>query len=243
MITLGTPFHGSQFANSTVRWLGNKLIKLPEMTLDDARQLRKDNPELLHEPGNPLDVRTSIDALAPDSPILPVIAEAQRADWVRYHNIIGRMPNKSFIGRVVGDSDGIVSCESAHQEKARSEIEVNADHVELTRHPLSVLEVHRILLEHLVDVDAPPPGRLERLPFTASATNSPGSAWRAPPPGTVVAPQVVPPLMAPQVPPPGDVFNDQPPQDMLPGFVSPPARGLPNATAMPPNVPSGPPLP
>ncbi len=112
VVTIGTPFHGSQMANSAVRWLGNKLIKLPEMTFDDARQLHKDNPDLLREPGNLIDIRTSIDALAPDSPILPVMAEARRAPWVRYHNIVGRVPDKSFIGRVVGGSDGLVSCES-----------------------------------------------------------------------------------------------------------------------------------
>ncbi len=218
VITIGTPFHGSQMANSTTRWLGNKLIKLPEMTLDDARQLHKDNPDMFHEPCNLIDIRTSIDALAPDSPILPVMAEAQRAAWVRYHNIIGRVPDRSLIGRVVGGSDGLVSCESAHQEKAVSEIVVNADHLELTRHPLSVLEVHRVLLDHLVEVDAPPPGRLERLPFTASARDRAGAERRSPPPVATI-----PPAMPPQTAPP---------------VVGPTANGAPNPAAnQPPAAP------
>ena len=64
---------------------------------------------------------------------------------------MGRIPDKGLIGRVVGGSDGIVSFESAHLDNVTSEIVVNADHLALTRHPLSVLEVHRILLEHLAE--------------------------------------------------------------------------------------------
>ena len=173
VITIATPFRGSKVANSTTRWLGSKLIKLPQMIVNDRRQLHKENPDLFRKPANLLDVETSIDSLAPDSPILPVLLDAQRAPWVKYHNIVGRIPEKGFIGRVVGDSDGVVSCTSAHLVKVDSEIEVNADHLTINRHPLTVLEVHRILLEHLAEIDAPPRGRSERLPLTASSTNGP----------------------------------------------------------------------
>ena len=125
------------------------------------QQLHKDNPDLFRKPSNLIDVDTSIDSLAPDSPILPVMLNAQRAPWVKYHNIVGRIPDKGLIGRVVGGSDGIVTFSSAHLDDVASEIVVNADHLEMTRHSLSVLEVHRILLEHLAEVDAPP-GRTER---------------------------------------------------------------------------------
>lgn len=54
----------------------------------------------------------------------------------------------------------------AHLQQAESEVEVNAAHSELHCHPLTVLEVRRILIEHLVDVDMPPPSRLMRLPQT-----------------------------------------------------------------------------
>ena len=174
MITIGTPFRGSKFANSTTRWLGSKLITLPQMLVNDRQQLHKDNPELFRKP-NLIDVNTSIDSLAPDSPILPVMLDAQRAPWVKYHNIVGQIPDKGFIGRVVGGSDGVVSFDSATWTTSTSEIVVNADHLALNRHPLSVLEVHRILLEHLAEIDAPPPSRLERLPLTASTNNRTGS--------------------------------------------------------------------
>jgi hypothetical protein len=193
VITIATPFRGSNLANTTTRWISNKLIKLPEMLINDRQQLHKDNPGLLR-PSNLVDVATSIDALSPDSPILPVMLESPRVDWVRYHNIVGRIPDKGLIGRVVGGSDGVVSFESAHLQNVTSEITVNADHLELTRHPLSVLEVHRILLDHLISIDAPPRPKLEYIPWTASRDNAPpvGGATAAAPavgfPAAVAAP-------------------------------------------------------
>ncbi len=176
VITIGTPFRGSEFANSTTRWIGSKLIKLPKMLVDDRQQLHKENPQLFRK-ANLIDVDTSIDSLAPDSPILPVMLNARRPPWVKYHNIVGLIPDKGFLGYVAAkDSDGVVKFTSAHMENVTSEIVVNADHTAVNRHPLSVLEVHRILLEHLRDMqemNVRPPSRLERLPMTASTTNVP----------------------------------------------------------------------
>ena len=173
VITIGTPFRGSKVANSTTRWIGSKLINLPQMLINDRQELHKENKDLLRTP-NLIDVLTSIDSLAPDSPILPVMLDSKPASWVKHHNIVGKIPEKGFIGHVVGGTDGIVAYTSAHLDNVQSEIIVNADHTTINRHPLSVLEVHRVLLEHLAEIDAPPPSPLERLPWTASATNNPG---------------------------------------------------------------------
>jgi hypothetical protein len=106
---------------------------------------------------------------------------------VKYHNIVGRIPDKGLLGRVVGGSDGVVSCESAHVTNVSSEIEVNADHLTINRHPLSVLEVHRILLEHLAEVDAPP-GRIQRLPHVVPVSGTSSDTGPAPPAGNSVLP-------------------------------------------------------
>jgi len=172
VITIGTPFRGSEFANSTTRWLGSKFIKLPKMFVDHRKQLHKDNPDLFNKSPNLIDVDTSIDALAPDSPILPVMMHAQRAPWVKYHNIVGEIPDKGFWGHVAGGSDGVVSVSSAHLDNVTSEITVDADHTTINRHPLTVLEVRRILLEHAAEMNQPVPSPLERPPLTASATNA-----------------------------------------------------------------------
>ena len=190
VITIGTPFHGSTMANSTTRWLGSKLIKLPQMIISHRQQLHKDNPDLFREPANLIDVDTSIDSLAPDSPILPVMLAAKRPPWVHYHNIVGRVPDPGLFERMTGgsDGDGVVSTSSAHFEGAQSEVVVNSEHSEIHRHPLSVLEVYRILLAHLVEVDARPPSPLERLPYTASTAGA--STQYAPPYGTSPPPAV-----------------------------------------------------
>jgi len=78
------------------------------------------------------------------------------APWVRYHNIIGRVPQKGLVGYLAGDGDGVVSVESARVENAASEIFVPADHTTVQTHPLAVLEVRRILLEHLAELEGRP---------------------------------------------------------------------------------------
>jgi hypothetical protein len=51
--------------------------------------------------------------------------------------------------RVTGDGDGVVSISSAQADDVVSEIIVDADHHSIHRHPRTILEVRRILLEHL----------------------------------------------------------------------------------------------
>ncbi|MFO0896659.1 MAG: alpha/beta fold hydrolase [Pirellulales bacterium] len=147
VITIATPNRGSDFSNSATRWLGQRLITLPKMFDVAEQQLLHDNPDYFLKP-NLFDVPTSIDSLAPDSPILETMLAADRASWVTYHNIVGVVPNEGIFGRVAKGTDGVVSDGSAHLDFAASEITVAADHVNVHRHPLSVLEVRRILLEH-----------------------------------------------------------------------------------------------
>jgi pimeloyl-ACP methyl ester carboxylesterase len=175
VITIGTPFRGSEFANSTTRWLSSKLIKLPQMLVNGRTKLRTDNPGMFKEPSL-LDVDTSIDSLAPDSPFLKAMLAARRAPWVRHHTIVGVVPEKGLLGRVTGEGDGVVSRASAHLDDVDSELVVSADHTTIHSHPLSVLEVHRILLAHLAELDRPQ-GNWQRMPMTASAAGAPGSTW------------------------------------------------------------------
>jgi hypothetical protein len=51
-----------------------------------------------------------------------------------------------------------VPYESAHLADVASEIDVPADHSDVHRHPLSVLEVRRILLEQLTELRRDPVG-------------------------------------------------------------------------------------
>ncbi|HVX14342.1 MAG TPA: alpha/beta fold hydrolase [Pirellulales bacterium] len=163
LITIATPHRGSKFANTTTRWLANELINLPPIPLLHRDELLKANPGVFNE-HNILQVKTSIDSLAPDCPILPVLLRAEQPPWLKCHNIVGVLPDTGLIGSVAGGTDGVVSYESAHLDKVASELKVAADHLAVNRHPLSILEVRRILLEHLRDLRSFPygPGTSER---------------------------------------------------------------------------------
>ena len=72
--------------------------------------------------------------------------------WVRYDNIVGVLPEDDMIGRVAAKGDGVVTYESAHLEDGSSEVIVPEDHVNIHRHPRTILEVQRILLAHLAEL-------------------------------------------------------------------------------------------
>jgi hypothetical protein len=99
-----------------------------------------------------LKIKTSVDSLAPDSPFFPVMLAGYRAPWVRYHNIVGVLPKEGWTGYFANGGDGVVAYTSAKMDDVVSEIAVPAPHSEIHAHPRAILEVRRILLEHLHDV-------------------------------------------------------------------------------------------
>jgi pimeloyl-ACP methyl ester carboxylesterase len=148
IVTIATPHRGSYFANDVTRYFGEKLITLPEAMTARFAMLRTQNPGFFHNTFM-LDTATSLDSLAPEDPILPVLLAAQRPPWIKYHNVVGRLPHDDFQSRVFGDGDGVVPYTSAHLANADSEIDVPADHDEVHRHPQTILQVREILRDHL----------------------------------------------------------------------------------------------
>ena len=128
--------------------VGRKLINLPSAIADSTKALLRDNPECFR-PDSLLTVQTSVDGLSPDSPILAVLRQSPHPPWVKYHNIIGILEKRSVVGPPASGSDGVISLASARLENASSEVVVSSDHINVHRHPRAVLEVRRILLEHL----------------------------------------------------------------------------------------------
>jgi pimeloyl-ACP methyl ester carboxylesterase len=152
VITLGTPHRGSPYSNQTTQWLLDRLIRLPERLWASQQKLYRDNPDAF--PDKSLaKVDTSIDSLSPRSPIFPVMLASRRPSWVKYHNVVGVLPKDSWLAKLSDIGDGVVSRDSAHVDGEASEIEVAADHSSIHSHPAAVLEVRRILLEHLDDMD------------------------------------------------------------------------------------------
>ncbi|HEY2881069.1 MAG TPA: alpha/beta fold hydrolase [Pirellulales bacterium] len=155
IITIGTPHRGSNFSNDITRYLGDRLISLPEKMTARLAKVRLQNPGLFNDT-RMLDYNTSIDSLSPDAPILPVMLAAQRPPWIKYDNIVGRLPKDDLQVRLFGDGDGVVPYESAHLAQADSEIEVPAEHDEVHRHPQTILQVRHLLADHLRDVEQYP---------------------------------------------------------------------------------------
>lgn len=146
VVTIGTPHRGSEVSNNYTQWLGRKLISMPQVLIARQADVIKENPSLFKNQ-ELFKVHNSIDSLSPKSKVLPVMLAAKKSPWVTYHNIVGRLPPGGYF-TYHSDGDGVVEYTSARFPDAISEIEVPADHVNVHRHPLSVLEVRRILLEH-----------------------------------------------------------------------------------------------
>jgi pimeloyl-ACP methyl ester carboxylesterase len=149
VVTIGTPHRGSPFSKETTQWLLGKLINLPKMIVPEKIYL--DNPGAFAG-GSLIKVKTSIDSLSPHSPILPLMLSAQRMPWVKYHNIVGDYSMPWYAKPFEQEGDGVVPIASAKVDYAVSEITVPADHSSIHAHPAAVLEVRRILLEHLSDL-------------------------------------------------------------------------------------------
>ncbi len=155
IITIGTPHRGSDYANDYTQWLGRKLITLPTSLIEMGNSLIRQNPGVFRDT-ELLITKTSIDSLSPDSPIFPALLRARQAPWVRYHNIIGMIEKTRWFTDEPIDSDGIVSLQSAHMNDVESEIVVQATHGSVHTTPRAILEVRRILIEHLHEVSDQP---------------------------------------------------------------------------------------
>jgi pimeloyl-ACP methyl ester carboxylesterase len=146
VVFLGTPHHGSALSPRFVTRLVSRAVHLPADLMRAARDVAGSEAGFWH--GR---IPTSVDLLAPDSPALELLAARPRPDGVHYHSIIG-----DITGKGPGGTDGVVPVASAHLESAESEVLVPADHTTVHRHPRAVLEVRRILWEHLREAARPP---------------------------------------------------------------------------------------
>jgi hypothetical protein len=180
VITLGTPHRGSDFANDYTRELSRRLIVLPKLMLDLGNKLQRDNPDYFKR-SDILTMTNSIDSLSPSCPLFPVMMTAQRAPWTQYHNVVGVVEKSTFVGRFSEEGDGVVPYTSAHLDDVASELIVEADHLAVHRHPLAILEVRRILQEHLNSIAGPsmfaalPPRPQPALPLKAAESTLPRS--------------------------------------------------------------------
>jgi pimeloyl-ACP methyl ester carboxylesterase len=179
VVTLGTPHRGSPFSNDLTRWAGNKLITLPRKMVKGRDQLLAQNRHFFRA-NAPIDIQTSIDSLSPNSPLLEPLLVARPGPWVSYHNVVGKAPDPGWAKYLVGDGDGVVSLDSARLDnmpQLRSQIVVPADHSGVHRHPQSVLEVRRVLLEQVAELQDFPAANREQV-AQRNAAGTPGESAR-----------------------------------------------------------------
>jgi pimeloyl-ACP methyl ester carboxylesterase len=168
VITIASPFGGSNFANDAARWLSKKLFTLPETEVDPLEQIAERNRPRLKDKSF-LTNATSLDSLAPDAAVLRAMRASRVSPKVKYHNIIGRIASRNllnFTGREPEyDGDGVVSLESAQNPWADSVVAVQAEHSSVHQHPACIYEVRRILLENLMELNRMQVRRPLQLPI------------------------------------------------------------------------------
>jgi len=152
VVMIGSPHRGSNLANSMTRWLARNLIYLPKKTLETTQQLLSRNPRMSRNARLTVP-KTSVDGLAPDSPILQAMQRLTADGRVRFHSVIGSQTR----GRLQDTNDGVVTYASAHRDDIDSELIVRSDHSRLHRHPKTIRELQRILLQHLQQSQADSP--------------------------------------------------------------------------------------
>jgi pimeloyl-ACP methyl ester carboxylesterase len=157
VVFLGTPHRGSRLSPSALGRLAVKLVHLPSDLMQETQDLAAENPDLASVLRNkPL--QTSVDLLAPGAPALQLIAHRPRPPVVHFHSIIGVIKPceaklETWLSGDKEPGDGVVPYQSAHLDGVDSELVVPADHFHVHHHPLAILELRRILLDHLREAD------------------------------------------------------------------------------------------
>ena len=174
VITIATPHHGTRFSNNATRWLSDKVFQLPKLLQSRFTEFVRENDAALKNP-RMLKILTSVDSLAPNSPAIRALQQAELADWTLFHNIYGDVADRGGWRKLNPSwhtpGDGVVSTESAQMVGVESQIAVDAEHMLVHKHPGTIVEVRRILLEHLESLGRIDNSQLNSLvlpPVTAS---------------------------------------------------------------------------
>ena len=174
VITIASPHRGSEYANNFTRWLGRRLISIPKLTVNTTKQLLEMNPGAFRIDDSDI-VTTSLDSLSPKSKILQTMIQTPASPGVKYHNVVGVTKTNVPLEQ---NTDGVVTYASAHRTDVESEIVVQADHSEAHRHPATIREIRRILLEHLEETNR---RRFPVVPLGHETSATASGAWEPQP--------------------------------------------------------------
>jgi hypothetical protein len=155
VVFLAVPHRGSDLSRGVVGRVSSNLISTDDHVSGLLNRLVHDNPDAF--PRRFRRVPTSIETLETDSPYLKALLAMKPGPNVLFHSIIGseRPEGKE------NTTDGVVPYRSSHIDGVKSEVIVQSNHGVQTN-PYAIMEVHRILLEHIgmaPQAAAPPLGR------------------------------------------------------------------------------------
>ena len=144
VVFIATPHGGSTIASLGVGRAATMLVQQPPESVLLHDTIVAANPHafrLQYQKNLP----TTVDILEPSSKILMALRALPIPCWVSTHSIIGTA-HQSLVS---GPGDGIVSASSAHVPGAVSEIAVPSMHLRVHHQPATIIEIERILAEHL----------------------------------------------------------------------------------------------
>jgi pimeloyl-ACP methyl ester carboxylesterase len=143
VVFLATPHQGSFRVSSFVLTAVRQLVRLPLSLVKDFRDLVQRNPDLArHLAGRHLP--TAVDNMQPGNPFVRTLSESPLAPGVTAHSIVAVQGT----GDLLRLNDGVVAYRSAHLAGVESEKIVHSSH-SLQSNPATILEVRRILREHV----------------------------------------------------------------------------------------------
>jgi pimeloyl-ACP methyl ester carboxylesterase len=138
VVFIATPHRGSFRVSSLVLGMVRRLITLPVTLVDGVAELAKGAGL------PPQAAATAVDNMMPGNRFVRTLSASPIAPWVTAHSIIP----VTGLGAALGQDDGVVTYESAHIEGVASEKIVRSTHSTQST-PATILEVRRILYEHL----------------------------------------------------------------------------------------------
>ena len=144
LVFLATPHRGSFLAAKWFSRLFASLIAVPGEIGSLTDQIAGTVPRERLPPGMEERVPTSLDNMDPDNPVMNYLADIPIDPRIHAHSIIPI----GDAAEPAGADDGVVEYESAHLEGVDSEILVPSKH-SCQSHPRTLIELRRILLEHL----------------------------------------------------------------------------------------------
>jgi pimeloyl-ACP methyl ester carboxylesterase len=144
VIFIATPHGGSYQASLTVVRLFTRLVTLPLTIAGAAADVITNAGQALKVGDDPR-AFNSIYGMSPGNPAIAAVRSIPVAPGIHAHSIIPTLQDGPLMDR----NDGVVEYKSAHIDDVESEVVIEHSGHSTQGNPLTVREVHRILIEQL----------------------------------------------------------------------------------------------